>query len=153
MAADFSSTQDSDRSLTQQTSQTVLANGTSTSVAQSSKETNVALTSLSAPEIAWLEALSSQTFTPWPNDEVIRQSGLAQIQGMLERGEDPYGEPGVKAREASQVDEVTAEGQVGGHESRDEESNGKKMEAVEKMVREEKPKVFAMDDLYDPDAE
>ena len=69
---------------------------------------------------------------------------------MLERGEDPYGDPRANGEEAAQGEEVTNEERMEGIETRDEKRNGRGMA---KMEREEKPKVFALDDLYDPDAD
>jgi len=41
---------------------------------------------------AWLDpTATSFPFTPWPSEEVIRSGALAQIQTMLDRGEDPEG--------------------------------------------------------------
>lgn len=101
-------------------------------------------------EKVWLDPLKQMPFVPWVGDQVMRSGALAEIQAMVERGEDP---------EKVNVSETEEKGE-------DEGDRGESMEGVqnEGMVRgghvppvrqerrEEKPKVFGGLDLYDPDS-
>lgn len=97
----------------------------------------------------WLNPLKQMPFVPWVSDQVMRSGALAEIQAMVERGEDP---------------ELVS---VGGAEEKEEEGgdNGEAMQDVQgesvgrenvpvvrQERREEKPKVFGGLDLYDPDS-
>jgi len=56
----------------------------------SEEDTGKALAALPPSLKAWLDPTSTSfPFTPWPSEEVIRSGALAQIQSMLDRGEDP----------------------------------------------------------------
>lgn len=114
----------------------------------------IGVSSLDQKELQWLDPLSTQVpSVPWLSEETIRRGALAQIQLMLEEGQDPNNfvistageeiEPA--SRDAIVVDPpgaivVDLETPVG------------RVTQVERIM-EEKPKVFAGLDLYDPDEE
>ncbi|KAI9811077.1 MAG: hypothetical protein M1827_005659 [Pycnora praestabilis] len=122
--------------------------------------TGVGISSLAVGETQWLDPTSQMAFVPWPSEEVIRRGALAQIQIMLEQGQDPE----------SALAEVgdTEAGEKGGNEGDEKEEGVKESElslAAENVVvsqgnvavapprRAEKPAVFSGLDLYDPDDE
>ena len=96
----------------------------------------------------WLDPLKQMPWVPWVSDQVLRSGALAEIQAMVEKGEDPE----------TMLDSDTN----GGGEEKDD--GGESMEGIQLEAtrsadtakrrverREEKPKVFAGLDLYDPD--
>ncbi|CAD6588318.1 MAG: hypothetical protein ASARMPRED_003461 [Alectoria sarmentosa] len=104
--------------------------------------------SLEDIERKWLDPLTQIPFVPWVNDETIKRGALAEIQSMIERGEDPENveaegsdkEKGESMETGKSEDEVGREGGVGA-------AGGTGMQR-----REEKPMVFGGLDLYDPDS-
>lgn len=104
--------------------------------------------SLEDIERKWLDPLTQIPFVPWVNDETIKRGALAEIQSMIERGEDPENveaggsdkEKGESMEIGKSEDEVGREGGVGA-------AGGTGMQR-----REEKPMVFGGLDLYDPDS-
>ena len=104
--------------------------------------------SLEDMERKWLDPLTQIPFVPWVNDEVIKRGALAEIQSMVERGEDP-GNVGVGVSEGVKKEtvEIGHDGDVVRTESG---INADKGTGVHK--REERPKVFGGLDLYDPDS-
>ena len=99
--------------------------------------------SLEDMERKWLDPLTQIPFVPWVNDETIHRGALAEIQRLMEKGDDPetVGTRGEDDRgETMEVgkseDEVVKEGGL----SAEGESAAQR--------REEKPKVFGGLDLY-----
>ena len=90
---------------------------------------------------------------PWPSEDVIRRGALAQIQLMLEQGQDPNSvitsiageEMELASGDAIVVDQPETI-------AADLETPVGRVTQAERIV-EEKPKVFAGLDLYDPDEE
>ncbi len=100
---------------------------------------------LGADERQWLEPLMQMPFVPWVDDDTMRRGALAQIQALVERGEDPADvksegaeEDGVKEAGSGMEDVVREQmADLGGRDVRREQ--------------ESKPAVFSGLDLYDPD--
>lgn len=97
-------------------------------------------------EKKWLEPLMQIPFAPWVSDEVMRRGALAQIQAMVERGEDPAnvkpegsGEADGSGKVGGEMAEVQNENIVGGRQGERRQEN-----------RATKPEVFGGLDLYDP---
>lgn len=103
--------------------------------------------SLEDMERKWLDPLKQIPFVPWVTDETIKRGALAEIQSMVENGEDPE-DAGAKGPEEEKGErmEIENSGEAGGREG------GVGVEGGTGMQREEKPKVFGGLDLYDPDS-
>lgn len=114
----------------------------------------IGVSSLDQKEVQWLDPLSTQVpFVPWPSEDVIRRGALAQIQLMLEQGQDPNNVITSSAGEEMELASVEAivvdqPGTIAAHL---ETPVGRVTQA--ERIMEEKPKVFAGLDLYDPDEE
>lgn len=94
-------------------------------------------------ERKWLEPLMQIPFVPWVSEDVMKRGALAQIQGMLERGEDPTETKEVKA-DQSEDDMEELQDEIG--------LADEKVRTGERQIRkEDKPAVFGGLDLYDPD--
>lgn len=110
--------------------------------------------SLDQKEVQWLDPLSTQVpFVPWPSEDVIRRGALAQIQLMLEQGQDPNN--AVTSIAGEETESASADGIVvdqPGARAADLKTPAGRLTRVERIM-EEKPKVFAGLDLYDPDEE
>ena len=104
--------------------------------------------SLEDTERKWLDPLTQIPFVPWVNDETIKRGALAQIQSMIERGEDP---DNVGAEESEGDKGKTTEVGNDGDTVR-KESGASVDRGAGKQKREESPKVFGGLDLYDPDS-
>lgn len=104
--------------------------------------------SLEDTERKWLDPLTQIPFVPWVNDETIKRGALAEIQSMVERGEDP-GKVGAGAEveDKKETTEVVNDEDAVGRESGAGVDGGTGMQR-----REERPKVFGGLDLYDPDS-
>ncbi len=104
--------------------------------------------SLEDVERKWLDPLTQIPFVPWINDETIKRGALAEIQSMVERGEDP-GNLGAGASEGDkgEVVDIGNDGDTVGRESGASADGG-----MGRQKREERPKVFGGLDLYDPDS-
>ena len=104
--------------------------------------------SLEDMERKWLDPLTQIPFVPWVNDETIKRGALAEIQSMVERGEDP----GNVGAGESQGDEAET-AKIGNDGDTVREETGASVDGgVGMQKREEKPKVFGGLDLYDPDS-
>ncbi len=108
----------------------------------------IGMGSLEDVERKWLDPLAGMGFVPWVGEEAMRSGALAEIQAMVERGEDP----GVVGVEEVKGDGERMEGVEGGMEGNEEEEERRVERRAERRV-EEKPKVFGGLDLYDPDEE
>ena len=104
--------------------------------------------SLEDTERKWLDPLTQIPFVPWVNDETIKRGALAEIQSMVERGEDP-GNVGAGESEGDKG-ETTEVGDDG--DAVRKESGASVDGGVGMQKREERPKVFGGLDLYDPDS-
>ena len=104
--------------------------------------------SLEETERKWLDPLTQIPFVPWVNDETIKRGALAEIQSMIERGEDP-GNVGVREPKGDKG-ETTETGNEG--DTVEKESGAGADGGVGVQKREERPKVFGGLDLYDPDS-
>jgi len=102
-------------------------------------------------EKKWLEPLKQMPFVPWVSDEVMRRGALAEIQAMVERGEDPEMVQAVVAYGEAE-DEKEGGGVMEGLQG-DGMARGGDVPAGGQERREEEPKVFVGLDLYDPDEE
>lgn len=114
----------------------------------------IGVLSLDQKEVQWLDPLSTQVpFVPWPSEDVIRRGALAQIQLMLEQGQDPNN---VFTSTAGEDTEPASGDVIVANQPRaiaaDLETPVGQVTQVERIM-EEKPKVFAGLDLYDPDEE
>ncbi len=107
----------------------------------------IGMGSLEDVEKKWLDPLAGMGFVPWVGEEAMRSGALAEIQAMVERGEDP----GVVGVEEGKEDGERMEGVEGGMEGKEEEERRVERRAERRV--EEKPKVFGGLDLYDPDEE
>lgn len=117
----------------------------------------IGVLSLDQKEVQWLDPLSTQIpFVPWPSEDVIRRGALAQIQLLLEQGQDPNNAVTSIAGEETEPAPASADAivvdQPEGVRAADLETPVGRVPQVER-IREEKPKVFAGLDLYDPDEE
>lgn len=100
---------------------------------------------LGEDERQWLEPLLQVPFVPWVNEDTMRRGALAQIQAMLERGENPADVDSEGAKE----EQVKEEGQ-----SMEDVRREQLVDMGGRDVRREpesKPAVFSGLDLYDPD--
>ena len=108
----------------------------------------IGMGSLEDVERKWLDPLAGMGFVPWVGEEAMRSGALAEIQAMVERGEDP----GVVGVEEVKEDGEGMEGVEVGIEGKEDEEERRVERRAERRV-EEKPKVFGGLDLYDPDEE
>ena len=108
----------------------------------------IGMGSLEDVERKWLDPLAGMGFVPWVGEEAMRSGALADIQAMVERGEDP-GVVGVGGRTE---EGERMEGVEGGMVENEQEGERRVERRAERRV-EEKPKVFGGLDLYDPDEE
>ncbi len=116
------------------------------------KQEGIGLESLLRTERLWLDQSTGVAFTPWPSEEVIKRSALAQVQAINEGG----GEVGGGGDEG--VDDVMMEGSGetgggGGNGAIKGDVGGANDPGVRVEKREERQKVFGGLDLYDPDEE
>ena len=77
---------------------------------------------LNEAEKAWLDPMARLPFEPWPNHDVISVGTLAEIQKMIERGEDP-------------ASVLSAEEQAEADQKRGEEEEREKAEELERERR------------------
>lgn len=114
----------------------------------------IGVSSLDQKEVQWLDPLSTQVpFVPWPSEDVIRRGALAQIQLMLEQGEDPNNvvtSSAGKEMELASGDAIVVDKPE--TVAADLETPLGRVMQAERLM-EEKPKVFEGLDLYDPDEE
>ena len=104
--------------------------------------------SLEDTERKWLDPLTQIPFVPWVNDETIKRGALAEIQSMVEKGEDPAKVgAGESEEDKGETTEVGDEGDAAARASGVSVDGG-----VGMPKREERPKVFGGLDLYDPDS-
>ncbi|KAK0514503.1 hypothetical protein JMJ35_003120 [Cladonia borealis] len=108
----------------------------------------VGMGSLEEVERKWLDPLAGMGFVPWVGEEAMRSGALAEIQAMVERGEDP----GLVGWWEVKEEGERMEGVEGGVEGKEEGEERRVERRAERRV-EEKPKVFGGLDLYDPDEE
>ena len=108
----------------------------------------IGMGSLEDVERKWLDPLAGMGFVPWVGEEAMRSGALAEIQAMVERGEDP-GVVGVGGGTEEGEGMEGVEGGVGENEAEGE----RRVERRAERRVEEKPKVFGGLDLYDPDEE
>jgi len=121
---------------------------------------NPGISSLTAPEIQWLDPALHAPFLAWPSEDRIRRGGLAALQAKLESGEDIEagvdGESGVKGGdggvgegERDAMEGVTRE--VKDKRDRYGVRGGRVMEngVGPGGGREKKPSVFSGLDMYD----
>lgn len=101
--------------------------------------------SLEDMERKWLDPLNQIPFVPWVTDETIKRGALAEIQSMIEKGEDPE-EVGAKWLEKERGETMDIE-KSGGMEGGGSADGG-----IGLQRNEEKPQVFGGLDLYDPDS-
>ncbi|KAK4695788.1 hypothetical protein P7C71_g2020, partial [Lecanoromycetidae sp. Uapishka_2] len=98
----------------------------------------------------WLDPLKQMPFVPWVSDQVMRSGALAEIQAMVERGENP------EIVQVCETEEKTSEETLTGDAMEDVQGESVARAAGAPVVRqerrEEKPKVFGGLDLYDPDS-
>lgn len=107
-----------------------------------------ATASLEDIERKWLDPLTQVPFVPWVSDEAIKRGALAEIQNMVERGEDPENVgAGGSEEEKGETMESGKNEDAAGRESGVSADGGMGMQK-----REEKPQVFGGLDLYDPDS-
>lgn len=130
---------------------------TSPAPAESGIEGGKGVSALQAGEAQWLDIASQIPFVPWPSEEVIRRGALAQIQLMLESGQDPsvaQAEPGneeeEKKRKAEEEEEARREREPN---DRGRREGATAVASSGGQVRVEQPQVFSGLDLYDPDEE
>lgn len=118
--------------------------------AEDSKEEKEGMGTASLEDIErkWLDPLTQIPFVPWVSDETIKRGALAEIQSMVERGDDPesMGAGGSK-EEKGETMEIGESEDAAGKEGDISADGGMGMRR-----REEKPKVFGGLDLYDPDS-
>ncbi|KZF25185.1 hypothetical protein L228DRAFT_236305 [Xylona heveae TC161] len=129
----------------------------------------IGVSSLEKSETQWLNPSAQVPFAPWPGEEVIRRGALAQIQVMLEQGNDPasVADPATEAR-IKEEEESKREKEKKDQEEK-EDRRRKELQAAQEAARREsytgaaaeaamakkpqQPTVFGGLDLYDPDAE
>ena len=103
-------------------------------------------------EKAWLEALRQMPSTPWISEDTMKRGALAQIQAMVERGEDPAnqqlgeigGEHGEMKENGEDFERGQKEGVIGGDNAGIRQNDKRQERKVEN------PEVFGGLDLYDP---
>lgn len=105
--------------------------------------------SLEDLERKWLDPLTQIPFVPWVNDETIKRGALAEIQSLVEKGENPEN---VGAGWSEEGKGETME--TGKNEEVVKREGGVSTDGGMGMQRrDEKPKVFGGLDLYDPDVD
>lgn len=138
---------------------TTVTNGTATTPAaapaDASKDGGIGVSALPTGEVQWLDIASQIPFVPWPSEEIIRRGALAQIQSLLEHGQDPSV---VQAAPTSE-DEEKRKAEEGEEADREKEADAVRSELnnpgapTAGQARVEKPHVFSGLDLYEPDEE
>lgn len=98
-------------------------------------------------ERKWLEPLMQMQWVPWVNDDTMRRGALAQIQAMVERGEDLTAP---KPEDATE-EESKEEGERMEDVVREEATHTGDRDAQREVKRDQKLAVFSGLDLYDPD--
>ncbi|CAF9930467.1 hypothetical protein IMSHALPRED_008184 [Imshaugia aleurites] len=102
--------------------------------------------SLEDVERKWLDPLNQIPFVPWVSDETIKRGALAEIQSMVERGQDPENVgAGVSEEQKAETMETGK-----GEDAVEREAGVSADGGTGMQRREEKPKVFGGLDLYDP---
>ena len=104
--------------------------------------------SLEDTERKWLDPHTQIPFLPWVNDETIKRGALADIQSMIEKGEDP----GNVGAGESEEDKRETMGIQNEEDAVGRESGVTVDGGIGMQRREERPKVFGGLDLYDPDS-
>ncbi|KAI9719719.1 MAG: hypothetical protein M1812_003207 [Candelaria pacifica] len=137
-----------------------VTNGTATTPAaapaEAGKEGGIGVSALPNGEVQWLDIASQIPFVPWPSEDIIRRGALAQIQQMLEHGQDPS----LASTAPSNEEEEKRKAEEEEEPSRAMEGTGIRKEdaatsaaPVSGQIRVERPQVFSGLDLYDPDEE
>ncbi|KAI9823496.1 MAG: hypothetical protein M1819_001339 [Sarea resinae] len=141
--------------------------GDATQHIATSANTGIALTSLDAPEQAWLNPSAHIPFVPWPSEETIRRGALAHIQTLLEQGQDPDA-VAASVESAASGPEGTAAAALGAGDVRmgnaepetetetktvGQTQQSQQQQRPAERERDERPQVFAGLDLYDPEDE
>lgn len=113
------------------------------------------VSSLSGEQRDFLDQMSKVEFVPWPNEEVIRRGGLAQIQVMLEQGADPASVLSPAEQAAEQQRREEAESKEKQEEERmAEQERRRRIDGTHRSTKQEQgPSGFQGLDLYDPDEE
>lgn len=113
------------------------------------------VSSLSGEQRDFLDQMSKVQFVPWPNEEVIRRGGLAQIQIMLEQGADPTSvlSPAEQAAEQQRREEAEIR-EKQEEEEKAEQERRRRLDGTHRGTKQEHgPSGFQGLDLYDPDEE
>ena len=103
-------------------------------------------------ERKWLEPLLQIQHVPWVSDDLMKRGALAQIQAMMERGEDPASKKTEGAKDVVGDIERTGEGveKAENEDVRGAKIVGTKRDEQRQDRRVTKPAVFGGLDLYDP---
>lgn len=122
------------------------------------KSQGIGVSSLEQTEVEWLDPLTQIPFMPWPSEEVIKRGALAQIQVMLEQGVDPASVGTTneeREKPEMEIEDVKNQSGDNGEKLGGQGNGGRGPEGGTRGVErnEEKPKVFAGLDLYDPEEE
>ncbi|KAL6715149.1 hypothetical protein ACLMJK_007413 [Lecanora helva] len=103
-------------------------------------------------EKKWLEPLMQIPFAPWVSDDVMRAGALAQIQAMVERGEDPAELKPEGGKAGAEKDQAEGQGMedVRMETTRDDQVTTSRGGEARQEKKATKPEVFGGLDLYDP---
>ncbi len=115
-----------------------------------------AVSSLTDVERKWQAQAASLPFVPWPSEDLIRSSGLAEIQSLLEQGRDLTAEVGRAEEERRAREREEEEARRRAEEQEEEErQRRRRRESVQGVAGGQRgvarEDVFAGLDLYEPD--
>ncbi|KXL44789.1 hypothetical protein M433DRAFT_149598 [Acidomyces richmondensis BFW] len=110
------------------------------------KPQNTSVKGMNEEEKAWIDPLANEPFCPWPSHELIHNGALADIQRMIEAGQDPGRV--LSADEQAEVDRKKKEEEE--RERREEEERIRRRASMfDTSVRR---RGTMQDDVFDPDA-
>ncbi|WPH00463.1 Hypothetical protein R9X50_00329200 [Acrodontium crateriforme] len=106
---------------------------------------NIGVKAMNSQDKAWLESATNLPFEPWPSFDVIQGGTLAEIQRMVERGEDP-------AKKLSPEEQIEADRRKQEADEKErlvqEEAERRRMSMFDVARR----RTNTQDDVFDPDA-
>ena len=106
---------------------------------------NVSTKALDAESKNFIDPLKDLPFEPWPSHDLIQRGALADIQRMVESGQDPGSV--LTAEEQAEVDRKKKEDEEG-QKLAQEEAERRRMSMFDTGAMRKRP---AMNDVFDPD--
>lgn len=122
--------------------------GDTDTVEESKHDRNVGVNAMNESERAWLDPLANLPFEPWPSVDIIQRGALADVQRMIDRGDDP-------AAVLSPEEQVEADKRKKEEEEREriaqEERERRRMSMFD-VGGGSRRRPTAQEDVFDPDA-